>query len=184
VFSFALFANVSVLQTRAGTPEDVAKTVPRSVWKREKIPEVSRRFSEESRMWFRSEGRVLKEYDNTFDDAEGDRIECPYVLPDIAPSESWHDNNSGLTIHRPEKWAPSDNTTYLYVAPNSFLAQSSAVSEHFSEDGKRIFSFVVPLKSIHSSKVLSRKDDLLVDVRCRIEEVSIIPENAQLPNGK
>jgi len=201
VFCFALFAQVSVLQTRAGTPADIPHSMPRNTWKREMIPEVSRRASQ-TKPWFatHTNGRILdsasESQTNAFDGemkAKRDSgLSCPYVLPDIKPSGFWQDSRSGLTIRRPMEWAPVNNLTYLYVAPDSFLSQAGAASRQFkeSENGVISFSVVVPLDTIRPScsnsdiKTLSRKDNVFVDVRCNIEEISIIPENTALPNDR
>jgi len=188
VFCFALLAKISVSQTQGATTVGLSETVPRNSWRREVIPEVSNRYSK-SKPWFTSpqvsKGRVI----NPADGSEHIRShQQKYKLPDIELSGSWHDMRSGLTIRRPSQWAPEDNLTYLYVAPDSCFSQMNAASEQFSklENKGLSFSMVVPLSSIRPSCGMStpgepsKEDDVFVDVRCSIEEISIIPGNVDI----
>jgi len=197
VLCFALFAHVSVLQTRAGNPTHIPKTVPHNAFKREMIPEVSRRFYG-SKPYFANQqhnGRILKGYDDSssYKNSNVDDQQCKFKLPDIELSGSWHDRRvGGLTIHRPKVWAPESNLTYLYVSPNSYISAAQVSEKLYAESDSPYptLSFVIPLDTIrpscHKSDIesLSRKDDVLVDVRCSVQEISIIPENAAIPEDK
>jgi len=194
VFCFALFTQISIAQTRAGSSSGASHSIPRNMWKRETIPEVSRRFSD-SKPWFSSQsnGRVMTDVDSNYPRISFDgkthflddgQQQCMYKFPEIELSGTWHDIKSGLTIHRPKEWMPDHNMSYLYIPSDSPLSSVSAISPQPTDPTKHsvCFDIVVPLKSLRPScrqsdkEILSRKDEVFVDVRCNVEEISIIPE--------
>ena len=212
VFAFALSAQLSVLEGRAIPDNDAQLAAPRNTWQREVIPEVSRRFARQGPFLdgSRSSGRkadlfarlepkaelsaaqktlTLGVEEEEEEEEEGTLSRCTDRLPSLEISESFHDARSGVTFHRPSKWAFDGNTTYFYMSPDRRMSPLANRTHHTKQSpSKPTFDVVVSLASIRpfckqsDLAMLSRSGEIFVDIRCTINEVSIIPENAPLPD--
>lgn len=206
VFAFALSAQLSVLEGRTIPDNDAQIAAPRNTWQREVIPEVSRRFARQGPLLDNSHsGRnldLLTKFGPKAEQAtssktlvnsgteEGTMSRCTDGLPSLEVSESFHDTRSGVTFHRPSEWAFDGNTTYFFMSSDRRMSPlvNRTLSKEQSPRPKPTFDVVVSLASIRpfckqsDLAMLSRSGEIFVDIRCTINEVSIIPENAPLPD--
>ena len=206
VFVFALCAQLSVLEGRAIPDKDAQLAAPRNTWQREVIPEVSRRFGWSSplldnddsgkkpdfaaRLGAKTDSSLVKSQGRS-NREEDTPSRCTERLPSLEISESYHDTRSGVTFRRPSEWAFDNNITYFFMSPDRqmSLLNNRTVEKQGNPKPRPTFDVVVSLASIRpfckesDSALLSRSGEIFVDVRCTINEVSIIPENAPLPDA-
>ena len=206
VFAFALSAQLSVLEGRTIPDHDAQLAAPRNTWQREVIPEVSRRFARQGPLLDNGPSGKKADFLNKFglkaepptaaavgDTAPASRSEegdtlCTDRLPSLEISESFHDTSSGVTFHRPSEWAFDRNTTYFFMSSDRRMSPLTNRRENTQPHPKPrpTFDMVVSLASIRpfckesDLAMLSRSGEIFVDIRCTINEVSIIPEDAPL----